>query len=113
MSKYYGFIGFAITTETSPDVWTKEIIEKPYKGDAIKMSRRLQGVSQLNDDISISNRISILADPFAYNNFHSIQYATFMGTKWKVSSVEVEYPRLILDLGGVYNGQTGPQHNAP
>lgn len=105
MSKYYGTIGYAETVETAPDVWQDQIVEKQYYGDVIKDNRRWQGTSHLNDNLNISNRLSILADPYAYHNCHSIKYATYLGSKWKVTSVEVAYPRLILDLGGVYNEQ--------
>lgn len=113
MSKYYGTIGYAETVETAPDVWQDTIVEREYYGDVLKNTRRWQGTEHLNDDLNISNRISILADPYAYNNFHAIKYATFMGTKWKVSHVEVAYPRLTLELGGVYNEQTGSEPNLP
>ena len=105
MPKYYGTIGFVETKETAPDVWTEEITEREYSGDVIRIQRRWQGSEHLNDDLTISNKLSILSDPYAYNNFHSIRYATWMGAKWKVTSVEVAYPRLLLDLGGVYNEQ--------
>ena len=106
MSKYYGTVGYAETVETETDVWQEVIKEREYSGDVIKNTRRWVGTDHLNDNLTISNRISILADPYAYNNFHSIRYATWMGTKWKVTSVEEAYPRLILELGGVYNEQT-------
>ena len=86
---------------------------KNYQGEIFKINRKLVSSENLNDDVTVSNRISILADPFAYNNFHSIRYITWMGTKWKVSNVEVSYPRLIFDLGGVYNGETGPKQGTP
>lgn len=105
MPKYYGTIGFVETHETAPDVWTEEITEREYSGDVLRIQRRWQGSEHLNDDLTISNRLSILSDPYAYNNFQSIRYATWMGAKWKVTSVEVAYPRLLLDLGGVYNEQ--------
>lgn len=101
--KWYGSIGFAEVTETSPGVWTPQITERNYRGDLVRNTRRLQSTDQVNDDININNQISIVADPYANMNFHTIKYATFMGTKWKVSEVEVQYPRLILSLGGVYN----------
>ena len=104
MAKFYGPIGYAVTTETTPGVWTEEITEHFYYGDLLQNVRRLQSGEYVNDNINISNRISILADPFAYSNFHSIRYVEFMGSKWKVSEVDVQYPRLILTLGGVYNG---------
>lgn len=105
MAKFYGKIGYANTVETKPGVYEEQIVERSYYGDLIRNTRRLQSADQVNDDINISNEISIVADPYATNNFHTMRYAVFMGTKWKVSNVEVSYPRLILTLGGVYNGQ--------
>lgn len=105
MAKFYGKIGYASTVETKPGVYEEQIVERSYYGDLIRNTRRLQGADQVNDDINISNEISIVADPYATNNFHTMRYAVFMGTKWKISNVEVSYPRLILTLGGVYNGQ--------
>lgn len=103
MAKYFGIIGFAEMKETKPGVYVEEITERQYYGDLIRNTRRLQTVSTLNDDINISNEISIVSDPYANENFHSIRYATFMGKKWKASSVDVNYPRLNLTLGGLYN----------
>lgn len=105
MAKFYGEIGFVIQEETSPGVWVNTIHPRNYYGDVITNSRRLQSSSQLNDNIVISNEISIIADPYANENFHSILYVKFMGTKWKVSNATVQYPRLTLTLGEVYNGQ--------
>jgi hypothetical protein len=105
MAKWYGAIGYAETSETAPGVWTEQITERNYYGDLIRNTRRLQTTDQLNDNINISNEISIVADPYANQNFHSMRYAKFMGTAWKITSVEVQYPRLILTLGGEYNGQ--------
>ena len=105
MAKYFGKIGYALTTETSPSVWTEEIVEKEYYGDVLQHTRRYQNSGYVNDNVTINNRISIVADPFAYSNLGFIRYLTWMGTKWKVDSVDVEYPRLILSLGGVYNAE--------
>ena len=104
MAKYYGVIGYAETTETSPGVWTERITERSYYGDIIKNNRNLQNSEYLNDNINVSNQISIVADPYAIANFHAIRYAEFMGAKWKVPSVDVQTPRLLLTLGGLYNG---------
>ena len=103
MTRWCGVIGYAETLEIEPGVWSEEFTERKYYGDLLRNSRRLQGSQQINDDITISNQISILADPYAAQHFHAIRYAELFGTKWKVSSVEVQYPRLILELGGVYN----------
>ena len=105
MAKFYGVIGCAVTKETAPGVWTEEIAEQSYYGDLTRNMRRLQDSGDLNDDINVANEISIVADPYANANFHSMRYVAFMGAKWKISKVEVQYPRLILTLGGVYNGK--------
>lgn len=105
MAKFYGVIGYAVTKETAPGVWTEEIAEQSYYGNLTRNMRRLQDSGDLNDDINVANEISIVADPYANANFHSMRYVAFMGAKWKISKVEVQYPRLILTLGGVYNGK--------
>lgn len=107
MAKFFGKIGFnEETIETSPGVWEQKVIERQYYGDLIRNSRRLQSTDQLNDNINVSNEISIIADPYANTNFHSMRYVEFMGAKWKISNVEVQFPRLILTLGGVWNEQS-------
>ena len=105
MAKFFGSIGYAVTSETKPGVYEEQIIEREYFGDVNRNIRKLENSEHLNDDINVSNEISIVSDPFANENFYSMRYAEFMGTKWKIASVEVKYPRLILTLGGVYNGQ--------
>lgn len=105
MAKFYGPIGYAESVETSPGVHMDEIVERNYAGDLLSNTSRWSNSSETtNDDLNINNRISILADPYAFKNFHSMKYVEFMGTKWKITSVEVQYPRLILSIGGVYNG---------
>ena len=104
MAKFYGVIGYAVTEETEPGIYEERIVEKEHFGDVVRNTRRLSNAAKVNDDITVSNQISIVADPFANNNFHSMRYVSFMGSKWKVTEVEVQYPRLILTLGGVYNG---------
>lgn len=104
MAKYYGKIGYAVIEETIPGIYEERIIEREYVGDVIRNTRRLREAAKVNDDVTISNQISIIADPFANNNFHTMRYITFMGSKWKVSEIEVQYPRMILTIGGLYNG---------
>lgn len=103
MAKWFGTIGFADTVETTPGVWEEQIIKREYYGDLNRNTRRLQTAQQVNDDITISNEVSIIADPYANEHFHSIRYAEFMGSAWKVTNVEVQFPRLVLTLGGVWN----------
>jgi hypothetical protein len=106
MAKWFGKIGYADTVETDPGIWVEKITEREYYGDVTRNIRNLQTSGSVNDDVNISNNISIVADPFAYQNFHSMRYIEFMGALWKVSNVEVQHPRLILSVGGVYNGET-------
>lgn len=105
MAKWYGVIGYAETVETKPGIWEEKITERNYYGDLFRNSRRLQSTDKVNDDINVSNQLSIVADPYAINNFYSMRYAEFSGAKWKITDVEVQYPRLILTLGGIWNGQ--------
>ena len=104
MAKFYGTIGYATTVEVEPGIWEEQITERPYYGDLIRNTRKLQSSNSINDDINIANEISILSDPYAIDHFYSMRYVEFMGAKWKISNVEVQYPRLILEIGGVYNG---------
>lgn len=104
MAKWYGKVGYETTSETSPDVWTPSIKEYFYAGDVQRQSRRLENSQQINDNINVNMEISIVADPYAYQHFHEIKYVEYMGTFWKVTSIEVQFPRLILQIGGVYNG---------
>lgn len=106
MAKFYGKIGYAETTETAPGVWTEVITERNYSGEVLKNTRRWRTGENLNDDLTIDNVISIVADPFAYQNFHAMRYIIWMGASWKITNIEVQRPRLILSIGGVYNGET-------
>lgn len=102
--RYYGTIGYAVTEETSPGIWEEQIVERKYKGDVLRLAKRYEPTEYLNDDINVDNRLSIIADAFAYSNFQNLRYVSWMGTRWIVKSVEVSRPRLILTIGGVYNG---------
>jgi hypothetical protein len=104
MAKFHGRIGYGKPTEIRPGVWDDVITDRIYSGDVLRNSRSLVVGGTLNDNINMSNEISIVADPFANENFQSIKYIEYMGTLWRVNNVDVQYPRLILRMGGVYNG---------
>lgn len=106
MAKFYGAIGYSHTVEsvTQPGVYEEQITERFYRGDILRNNRRFENSGYLNDNINVSNQISIVSDAYADQNFFAIRYVKWMGAAWKVSDVEVERPRLILTLGGVYNG---------
>lgn len=103
MAKYCGKVGYGMTVEKAKGVFVVETQERTYYGDVLDDVRKWEKGEDLNDDLNIMNKISILADAFAYENLDAIRYAEFMGVKWKVKSVSVVYPRLTLSLGGVYH----------
>lgn len=103
MAKFYGKVGFMETKETSPGNWEEQKTERYYYGDVNRNMRRWDSSSNQNDNLNVNNEISIVSDPYAVQNFHAIRYVEWMGALWKVSSVDVQYPRLTLSIGGVYN----------
>ena len=104
MAKFHGEIGYGASVETSPGVWEDVITERKYYGDVVKTSRKLLEGEKLNYDLTVGNSISIVADAYANEHFFAIRYIKWAGTFWTVSDVEVERPRLLMRLGGVYNG---------
>ena len=104
MAKFYGEIGYGHTEETVPGVHRDVITEKKYYGDVVRNSRRLMEGEKVNDDLSVGNSISIVADAYANEHFFAMRYIRWAGVLWTISDVEVQTPRLLLRLGGVYNG---------
>lgn len=104
MAKFYGIVGFFETDETVPGVYSEKIVKRKYYGDVLRNYRRLENGDHLNDNLNISNTISIMADPYAYSHFFAIRFIEWMGAKWEVTGVEVLRPRINLTVGGVYNG---------
>ena len=105
MSKFYGKIGYEVLSETSPSVYTPTIVERCFSGRTERDYARISvQKDSINDDISLSNEISFVADPYALNHFHTIRYVKMYGARWKVTGVEPRFPRLYLTIGGVYNG---------
>ena len=107
MAKFFGQVGFARTVEKPVDsgVWVDEVFERDYYGDVSRVVRRWEADQQVNDNINVNNQISIVSDPFVNQNIPWIKYVRWNGAVWKVSSVEIQYPRLVLSIGGVYNGE--------
>lgn len=105
MAKFFGKLGFMETRETDPGVWEEMIIERDYYGDILQITKKWSSNSdQENDDLQVDNKFSILADSFAYENLHRLRYLVWYGTRWKIKTLEVQYPRLTVYIGGVYNG---------
>lgn len=103
MSKFYGKIGFGATVEVEPGRWDDDVVEKDYVGDILNISKKWREREEVNDNLEISQRVSIICDLYASSNLKNIKYVEWKNTKWKVVSVEFKSPRLILTLGGVYN----------
>lgn len=106
MAKFYGKIGYGESVETAPGVYEDVITELTYYGDVLRNTRQLQDGENLNSNITVNNSISIVADAYANEHFFAIRYIEWAGTLWTVTDVEVRSPRLILRMGGVYNGHT-------
>lgn len=105
MAKWFGKVGYSETVETTPGVWTPHDTVHEYYGDVSRIATRW-GVNSdsTNDNLTVNVQISIVADPFAIDNFYSMKWIEYMGTKWKIANVEPQLPRLLLTLGGVHNG---------
>lgn len=107
MAKYYGHIGFATPVNNeNPGVTFDKIIERSYFGELTRNAKRVQAGDTINNDLSLSNQISFILDPYLEKNFYNIRYLTYMGAKWKVTKVEVRYPRIFIDIGGLYAEQS-------
>jgi len=104
MAKFHGNIGYSESVETAPGVWTDDITEREYYGDVIRETKQWTNSGQVNDNLVVNNRISVIADDFANANFSAMRYVIWAGVYWKVSNIEIQRPRLILSIGGVYNG---------
>lgn len=105
MAKWYGKIGFAKKVQTAPSVWKSQIEEHEYYGDIIRDTASWNTTSDsTNDELKFDGQISVVIDQFAHQHFSSMKWIELYGVKWKITKVEPKYPRLILSVGGVYNG---------
>lgn len=100
--KWYGQIAYRDTVEVEPGVWEDTVTLVDKYGDLLRNSKSNQQGNSINDNITVSNQISVVADPYLLESFHKIIYITFMGAKWRINSVEVQYPRLLITLGSLY-----------
>lgn len=113
MAKFHGVIGYGESVEVRPGVWEDVITERSYFGDVVRNSRQLDNGEKVNNDISVGNSISIVADPYANGHFFAMRYIRWAGALWIVTDVEVQSPRLLLRLGGVYSGPTAKAAGTP
>lgn len=104
MSKFHGIIGFISTYEKEPGVWAEQKIEREYYGDVVRNIRKWVDNNQVNNDINVNNSISIIADSYAHENVYAMKYIHFGGAIWNINSIDIQWPRIILSIGGLYNG---------
>lgn len=104
MAKFSTVIGYAEQIETTPGVWEEQIVEYKHIGELVRAISKITTSENLNDDINVSTEISIIANTYANKHYTSMRYIEYMGAKWKITSIEPKYPRLILTIGGLYNG---------
>lgn len=104
MAKFHGEIGFVSTEETEPGVFTEVVTKRNYYGDVIRNNKRWESGDRVNDNLVINNQFSVIGDAYAYGNFQNMRYIKWMGSLWKITNIDIQRPRLILTVGGVYNG---------
>ena len=105
MAKFVGLIGYALPVESSPGVWNNSIVEKSYRGDVLTNQYQIQSAEQLNDNITVDNSFSIVADAYAYDNIGVMKYVVWRNIAWKIQSFNINRPRIVIKIGGVYNGE--------
>ena len=106
MNRFYGKVGYGVSVEVRPGVWEDQIQEFPYFGDVVRNSLKTREGQSVNNDLTVTNSISVVADAYANEHFFAIRYVEWAGTLWSVNEIEMQSPRLILRLGGTYNGPT-------
>jgi hypothetical protein len=104
MAKFSDLIGFVVNAEATPGVWKDTVTEVYYSGDILRDTRQWNQADKVNDNMSVSNRISIVGNPFAFSNVAAMRYVKYLGACWRISNIEVQHPRLIISLGGLYDG---------
>lgn len=107
MAKFHGNIGFEEQYEKTPGNWTSRTVEKEYFGEVVSLFYNTRNGSETtNDELTVNKRISVVANDYAFKNFQFMKYIVYMGVKWHITSVEPQYPRLIISMGGVYNAKS-------
>lgn len=110
MTKFTGLVGYVTQEETAPGVWSPVESPKMMRGDIIRQSstngngERVRDTGKVNDDISLNHRVSLLGDAYAFDKYYNIKWIMIDNLKWEVSSVEIQRPRIIVSLGGLWNG---------
>lgn len=104
MAKYAGNVCYVTEVESPPGVWRKEETVVRMYGDILRTASVFQGAERINKNITLQNRISLLANSIGMSNFYNIQWIEYLGTKWEVTLIDIVSPRIIVTLGGIWNG---------
>ena len=109
MPKWYGRIGFSTDSDQGFGIFEKTSEARPYYGDIIHSRPGWTAVSDsTNEKMTVNSRISVVADDFALQNTYRMTWIEYLGTKWYISSVELAFPRIIVDIGNVYTEEVLP-----
>lgn len=102
MSRFSGKLGFVMTRETEEGVWFEDVVEIPVKGTIRSLWVRNDNNASVNTDLRLTNEISVLMDTKIKTHLETLKYVVWKGSKWEVQSIGVNYPRLTINLGGLY-----------
>lgn len=106
--KFSGKAGFRIDdVEIEPGVYKPQVVVKAIKGSVVSNSYQHQNSDKSTiDNVRITNQLSIVANQFLNKHITNLMYVEFQGVKWKVESFDIQPPRVVVSLGGVYNEQS-------
>lgn len=94
--------------EVRPGVWKMQPEEVTHRAKLLTYNKDYDSGEEVNDDLKLRNRYEIVMKDKKLD-YQDMRYVIVKGTKWKVSALEFLEVRIIITLGGVYNGgQTSP-----
>lgn len=105
MTRFYGKVGFANEGSLVDGVWTEGVTERSYFGDVLTEVINPQPGDKVVSDIQVSHRIEVVADAYLMDNFVRVKFVEWSGVLWVATSATIQRPRVLLTLGGVYNGE--------
>ena len=107
MARFHDKVGFMIGQDNQETgKYEYQAVERAYYGRILEHTRRWESADSVNDDLTVANQIAITANDYAFQHASSIAYVRWMHGLWKVTSIRVKTPEIILTLGGVWNGPT-------
>lgn len=104
MARFAGLVGYVTQEETSPGIWSSVEKSVMMKGELIRQSSNNRDAGKVNSDITLNHRVSLMGDSYSFDNYYNIKWVMVDKVKWEVSSIEIQRPRLILAIGGLWNG---------